>query len=175
MFNRSILCVLLLCSISYGQDPCPNGNCPIRSTLRAVVSAPFNFLADGYSQSGRYSQASSGGISGSYSQAGSGSTGYSTRGYGSSGSASGGSTGSYNQSGGSTGSYRQSSGGSAGSYSGSALQPNTHAHQMMDGGVLVHSDSNMGNAAAHAGVAYPWVRIGEGTKTRRTPFRLFRR
>lgn len=31
-----------------------------------------------------------------------------------------------------------------------------HAHTTTDGRTVVHADSNFGNAAAHAGIAWPW-------------------
>lgn len=36
-----------------------------------------------------------------------------------------------------------------------------HAHRKLDGTVFVHRNENMGNAAAHQGVAYPWIRTAE--------------
>jgi hypothetical protein len=41
------------------------------------------------------------------------------------------------------------------------IPPGHHAHQTITGEVIVHSDANLGNAAAHHGIARPWVRIAE--------------
>lgn len=36
------------------------------------------------------------------------------------------------------------------------VPPGHHTHTTVDGRTIVHADSNYGNAAAHAGVAWPW-------------------
>lgn len=36
-----------------------------------------------------------------------------------------------------------------------------HAHRRIDGTVYTHGNENLGNAAAHSGVQYPWPRIAE--------------
>lgn len=40
-----------------------------------------------------------------------------------------------------------------------AVPPGHHAHRTTDGRVIVHSDTNHGNAAAHAGVQWPWPKV----------------
>lgn len=39
------------------------------------------------------------------------------------------------------------------------VPPGFHAHTTTDGRVIVHSDTNHGNAAAHAGVQWPWPKV----------------
>jgi hypothetical protein len=41
------------------------------------------------------------------------------------------------------------------------VPPGHHAHVKQDGTVIVHGNENMGNHEAHAGIAYPYVRIAE--------------
>lgn len=36
------------------------------------------------------------------------------------------------------------------------VPPGHHAHQRTDGTIIIHSDSNHGNADAHRGVPWPW-------------------
>lgn len=40
------------------------------------------------------------------------------------------------------------------------IPPGHHAHRKADGTVIVHADSNFGNAAAHAGIVWPWPKVG---------------
>lgn len=40
------------------------------------------------------------------------------------------------------------------------IPPGHHSHVTTDGRTIVHADSNYGNAAAHAGIAYPWLIVG---------------
>lgn len=40
-----------------------------------------------------------------------------------------------------------------------------HAHRTTDGRTIIHGNENMGNAAAHQGIAYPWIRTGEAGQT----------
>lgn len=37
----------------------------------------------------------------------------------------------------------------------------SHAHTTIDGKVIIHGNENLGNAAAHQGIAYPWIRTAE--------------
>lgn len=41
------------------------------------------------------------------------------------------------------------------------VPPGHHAHETVTGEVIIHGNENMGSAAAHAGIARPWVRIAE--------------
>lgn len=53
----------------------------------------------------------------------------------------------------------------------SAVPLGSHAHRMLDGSIMVHSDTNQGNAAAHAGVApgvnelWPKMAVGSSFTT----------
>lgn len=48
------------------------------------------------------------------------------------------------------------------------VPPGQHAHRTTSGEVIVHGNENLGNAAAHAGISYPWIRIAEGGQTLQT-------
>lgn len=39
------------------------------------------------------------------------------------------------------------------------VPPGHHAHRKADGTIIVHADSNYGNAAAHAGIVWPWPKV----------------
>lgn len=45
------------------------------------------------------------------------------------------------------------------------IPPGYHAHRTTDGRTIVHHDSNHGNAAAHAGIAHPWVKTATAGQT----------
>lgn len=45
------------------------------------------------------------------------------------------------------------------------VPPGFHAHTTTDGRTIVHADTNFGNAAAHAGVAYPWPKTATAGQT----------
>lgn len=40
----------------------------------------------------------------------------------------------------------------------SVIPSGSHSHVRTDGTILIHSDSNYGNAAAHEGVEWPWYK-----------------
>lgn len=48
------------------------------------------------------------------------------------------------------------------------IPPGHHAHRRADGTVIVHADTNYGNAAAHAGVVWPWPKVGYAGQVMRT-------
>jgi hypothetical protein len=52
------------------------------------------------------------------------------------------------------------------------VPPGMHAHRTADGRVIVHGNENFGNAAAHAGIARPWIRIAEAGQ--RVPYATVR-
>ena len=39
------------------------------------------------------------------------------------------------------------------------IPPGHHSHVTTDGRTIVHADSNYGNAAAHAGIEWPWLKV----------------
>lgn len=41
------------------------------------------------------------------------------------------------------------------------VPPGMHAHRTEDGRIIVHGNENLGNAAAHQGIAHPWIRVAE--------------
>jgi len=54
--------------------------------------------------------------------------------------------------------------------SGTAVVPaGHHAHRYPDGTTLIHGNDNLGKAAPHAGLAYPWTRIAEAGQTVKAP------
>lgn len=41
----------------------------------------------------------------------------------------------------------------------------SHAHVTTDGRTIIHSNANLGSAAAHVGIAPPWIRTAEAGQT----------
>lgn len=54
------------------------------------------------------------------------------------------------------------------------VPPGHHAHVRLDGTVVIHGNENLGNAAAHAGIARPWVRTAEAGQVVRVAAPAFR-